>query len=80
MASFPSHRAKILHLYPGHKHDRLMRGCLVSLVESVSSAGTSPNSTKKEIPSETVGEGSGVSSRGMWVRSSKKASIQIMSV
>ena len=30
---------------------------------------TSPNPTKKEIPSETVGEGSGVSSRGMWVRS-----------
>ena len=25
--------------------------------------------TKKEIPSEIVGEGSGVSSRGMWVRS-----------
>ena len=30
---------------------------------------TSPNPTKKEIPSYTVGETSGVSSRGMWVRS-----------
>ena len=30
---------------------------------------TPPNPTKKEIPSETDGEGSGVSSRGMWVRS-----------
>ena len=30
---------------------------------------TSPNPTKKKNPSETVGEGSWVSSRGMWVRS-----------
>ena len=38
---------------------------------------TSPN-PRKEVPSETVGKWSGVSSRGMWVRSLKINSIFVM--